>query len=253
MDNKILVSVIMPIFNSEKFISQSIESVLAQTFTEWELIIVDDCSTDGSLEIAKNYAGKRDKITILQNEKNSGAAYSRNYGIANAKGRFICFLDADDIMAYNKIQNQVEYMLKNNLAFTYTNYSRIDENGAVIKDKMKLMPKCDYKGAICQMPMLLSTVMLDTAVLPKEEIKMPIIATSEDRACFSHLLKLTDYAYLIDQTLCLYRVHKGSLSSGAFSNAKLTWQFFRKVEKLNFFKSSYYFMLYAFAAIKKRK
>ena len=122
-----LVSVIMPSYGSEKFISKSIDSVLLQTYDNWELIIIDDCSPDESNKIIKEYLSKDSRIKFVKLEKNSGAAVARNKGIEIAKGRFIAFLDSDDLWLPEKLEKQISFMKDNNLAFTYSSYMLVDE------------------------------------------------------------------------------------------------------------------------------
>ena len=126
MENKDLVRIIMPSYNSEKYIKDSIESVLSQTYPYWELLIVDDCSTDKTVEIIKSF--KDERIRFFQNAVNSGAAISRNWALREAKGKWIAFLDSDDIWLPTKLEEQLKFMVENNYAFTYTDY-RICNNG----------------------------------------------------------------------------------------------------------------------------
>ena len=120
-----LVSVIMPCYNAAAYIGASIESVQAQTYTNWELLIVDDCSTDDSLAVVARYDDPR--IRVLKNEKNSGAAVSRNYALREAKGKWIAFLDSDDLWEKEKLEKQIAFMVENEYHFSYTKYSHIDE------------------------------------------------------------------------------------------------------------------------------
>ena len=126
--NKGLVSIIMPSYNTAKYIGESIRSVQNQTYENWELIIIDDCSTDNSEEILKKYSLEDNRICYLKNEKNSGAAVSRNRGLRKAKGKWIAFLDSDDLWDKEKLEKQINFMLKNDYAFTFTDY-RIQLNG----------------------------------------------------------------------------------------------------------------------------
>ena len=122
-----LVSIIMPSYNTAKFISETIKSVLAQTYTNWELIIVDDCSTDNTDEVIKPYLSDP-RIYYIKNEANSGAAVSRNRALREARGKWIAFLDSDDLWLPEKLEKQILFMKKNDYHFSYTNYIEIDEN-----------------------------------------------------------------------------------------------------------------------------
>lgn len=123
-----LVSIITPSYNTAKYIGDTIKSVLAQTYENWEMLIVDDCSTDDTDEVVKPYLSDR-RIKYFKNEKNSGAAVSRNKALREANGRWIAFLDSDDLWLPEKLERQIDFMEKNNYAFTYTDYAEIDESG----------------------------------------------------------------------------------------------------------------------------
>lgn len=251
------VSIIMPAYNCEKFIDRAIESVCSQSYPDWELIVINDASTDKTAQIAEKYANERENVYLINNDEKNGPARSRNKGIEMAKGRFICFLDSDDVMLPDKLKKQIEFSVKNGYGFTYTNYSRINEDGETVKERMNLIPESDWKDTACVMPMLLSTVMFDLSVIGKKEIRMPDITTSEDRACFSSVLKNNKdkcgKAYLLDEVLTSYRITKSSLSHSKIANAKSVWYFFRKIEKKSFFVSCGWFIKYVISAVKKRK
>ena len=140
-----LVSIITPNYNSEKYIRETIESVQAQTYTNWEMLVIDDCSTDGSLKILKELSEKDSRVKILLNKRNSGAAVSRNYGLREAKGKWIAFLDSDDLWVPEKLAKQIHFMNANNYSFSYTNYEEIDEqghkNGVLVTGPKKIINK----------------------------------------------------------------------------------------------------------------
>ena len=140
-----LVSIITPNYNCEKFIEETINSVLAQTYNNWEMIIVDDCSSDKSFEIACAYSNKDKRIKVFKNEKNSGAAISRNKAIEMSRGEYLAFLDSDDIWMPNKIQTQLSFMKQHNCDFSFTEYEHIDENGISLKKIAKVINKLTYR------------------------------------------------------------------------------------------------------------
>lgn len=150
--NSSLVSIIMPTYNCAKFIEESIESVLSQTYKNWELIIVDDCSNDNTEDIVKRYCETDDRIKYLKLDVNSGAAIARNKGIEQARGKYIAFLDSDDLWMDGKLEKQISFMEENNYNFTCTDYMQIDEsgkpNGVIIKCKKKV----DYNGVLLSCP-----------------------------------------------------------------------------------------------------
>lgn len=247
-----LISIIMPMFMCEDYLAKSIESVINQSYKNWELIIVDDCGTDNSRNVAETYAQNYCNIEIITNSENLGAAYSRNNGIQCSKGRYICFLDSDDVWMPDKLYKQYNYMRRNELPFSYTNYSRIDETGNVLKERLVLAQKSNRMLAMCEMPMLTSTVMLDTMYIPKDHIRFPNITSSEDRACFSSILKEIDFAFLCDEILTLYRVRDKSISHDSLKNIRRTWRYYRTVENLSLIQASGCFVRYVCAALKKR-
>ena len=203
-----LVSIVMPSYNTAKYISDSIKSVLAQTYQNWELLIVDDCSTDNTLEIVKSFSDPR--IILLQNEKNSGAAVSRNYALREAKGKWIAFLDSDDIWLPEKLEKQIRFMNENNLAFTFTDY-RICLNGKWLPyintapniiNKRKMYNYC-YFSTI--------TVMYDREKIGL--IQIPNLKKNNDYAMWLQIIEKSD-AYRLPECLSYYIKHENSISSG---------------------------------------
>jgi len=209
MENKGLVSIVMPSYNSEKYIRASIESVLNQTYPYWELLIVDDCSTDKTVEIIKSF--KDDRIKLFQNQTNSGAAISRNWALREAKGRWIAFLDSDDIWLPSKLEEQLKFMADNNYSFTYTDY-RICLNGKwenVIhtspnKINFRKIKKYCYFSTI--------TVIYDASKVGL--IQIGDIRKNNDYAMWLKALQKVD-AYRYPKCLSYYIKHNDSITSGS--------------------------------------
>ena len=204
-----LVSIIMPAYNTGAYIKDSIDSVLAQTYKNWELIIVDDCSTDNSMQIVKEYNDSR--IIILQNEKNSGAAISRNYGLREAKGRYIAFLDSDDIWVETKLEKQVNFIKENDYAFIYSDY-RICNNG-VFENVIRTAPNKINKRKIynyCYFSTI--TVMYDAEKVGL--IQIEDLKKNNDYAMWIQALSKVD-AYRQPECLAYYIKHEQSISSGS--------------------------------------
>lgn len=226
--NKGLVSIIMPSYNTAKYIGESIRSVQNQTYENWELIIIDDCSTDNSEEILKKYSLEDNRICYLKNEKNSGAAVSRNRGLRKAKGKWIAFLDSDDLWDKEKLEKQINFMLKNDYAFTFTDY-RIQLNGEWlpyiytapnIVTKRKMYNYC-YFSTI--------TVMYD-----REKIGLIQIADLKKNNDYAMWLQAIEKspAYRLPECLSFYIKHENSVSSG--SKLKLIkWHYFLFRKGLN--------------------
>lgn len=248
-----MVSIIMPAYNSGKYIEASIKSVLSQTYKNIELIIIDDCSVDNTQDIIIEYLNKDRRIKFIGLKTNHGVSYARNLGIKNATGNYLVFLDSDDCIYPNKIQSQYDFMKKNDYIFSYTNYRRIDSSGGVLKSRMKLSQKNNARQVLYKMSMLTSTTMISMDKIDKNSLLFPTISSSEDRACFYYFLKNNNCcAYLLDDVLTDYRVHSLSLSSNRKENIKKTWLFYRKIAHFNIFISCLYFILYLIYAFLKR-
>ena len=246
---KDLVSIIIPVYNAEKFIKETIDSVLNQTYDNFELILVNDCSTDKSAEIIKEYKDKR--VKLLNNKVNSKAAVSRNNGIKKAKGKYICFLDADDKWDKEKLEKQVKFMKEKDCAFSFTSYEFADENCIPNGKKVIVPDTITYKEALKNTTIWTSTVMFDMTKLSKEDIYMPNVK-SEDTASWWSILKKIDCAYGLKDILSFYRRSEGTLSSNKFEAIKRIWNLYRNVEHLNIFSSLYCFFFYAFRAVVRR-
>ncbi|EOG1815092.1 TPA: glycosyltransferase [Enterobacter hormaechei subsp. steigerwaltii] len=250
-----LISVIMPSYNSADTISASIESILSQSYQNWELLITDDGSTDGTLEILSAYAEKDSRIKFFSNSKNSGAAVSRNNSIKHSKGAFLAFLDSDDIWLKNKLQKQLSFMnVTQNNDFSFTSYSLIDENGKHLGKTVDMQGdglSFSYHDMLRKKATLgCSTVMLRKSSF--EDISMPLIRTGQDYALWLKLLKTGKNAYLLNEVLTEYRILPNSISRNKFKKSKRQWQIYREIEKLNFLSAGVCFAFYAWRAVFRR-
>ncbi len=245
-----LVSIVTPVYNAEKFISETIDSIQKQTYKDWELILVDDCSSDSSYDIISEYMKNDKRIRYIKLEKNSGAAVSRNTGIKNAKGRFIAFVDSDDIWLPKKLEKQVNYMLDKKLGFSFTSYRYMKEDGTKTNKIAKAPKKINYNGLLKNTIIGCSTVVLDRKIIG--DFLMPLVKKGQDTATWLMILRSQEYAYGIEEVLVDYRLVGNSLSSNKIKALKRTWNTYRNVEKLNIFKCTYVFCFYVFNAIKKR-
>ncbi len=248
--SKHLVSIVTPVYNAEKFISETIDSIQNQTYKDWELILVDDCSSDSSYDIISEYMKNDKRIRYIKLEKNSGAAVSRNTGIKNAKGRFIAFVDSDDIWLPKKLEKQVNYMLDKKLGFSFTSYRYMKEDGTKTNKIAKAPKKINYNGLLKNTIIGCSTVVLDRKIIG--DFLMPLVKKGQDTATWLMILRSQKYAYGIEEVLVDYRLVGNSLSSNKIKALKRTWNTYRNVEKLNIFKCTYVFCFYVFNAIKKR-
>ena len=246
-----LVSIIVPVYNAEKFLSDTINTVLKQTYNNWELILINDCSNDNSKEIYNKY-NKDERIIWCDQEKNGGAALARNKGIDLAKGQYLCFLDADDLWDKDKLKKQVNFMKEKDCAFSFTGYEFADENGKPNGKKVFIPEKINYKEALKNTTIWTSTVMFDMTKLIKVNIYMPNVARGQDTATWWKVLKKIDYAFGLNEILSFYRRSEATLSSNKFLALKRTWNLYRNVEKLSLVSSLYNFSIYCFNAIKRR-
>jgi teichuronic acid biosynthesis glycosyltransferase TuaG len=248
--NKDLVSIITPSYKSERFISQTIESVLSQTYKNWEMIIVDDLSPDKSNEIIEKYIIKDSRIKLIKLEKNSGPAVARNRAIKEAKGRYISFLDADDLWMPEKLKKQIEFMSKNNLSFTYSSYNLIDKEGGNI-GFFETKNYIYYYSILKTNPIGCLTAIYDTQKLGK--VYMPNILLGQDYSLWLKILKEIKTTKGMLEPLATYRILDNSISSNKKIAALYQWKIYREVEKLGIFKSIYYFVHYAYYGLKKYK
>ncbi|MEX5868051.1 MULTISPECIES: glycosyltransferase family 2 protein [Providencia] len=233
-----LVSVIMPCYNAEKNILESIQSVLNQEYQNFELIIIDDNSTDGTKDILKTIQDPRIKTIFL--EKNNGAGYSRNKGIDVAKGRFIAFLDSDDIWLKSKLKEQIHFMLDNNYKFTFSYYQHFNNDGL---GKVITAPSyITYNKSLYGNVIGCLTVIYDTDYFGKQY--MPLIRKRQDFGLWLKLLSIEKKAYCYPKVLAQYRTDSG-MTQNKLNAAKHQWQFYRNVLKLDHVRASWYFSFYA--------
>jgi len=249
MNETPLITIITPNYNSEKFIANTIESVQMQTYENWEMLIVDDCSNDKSVNIAKKYAEKDKRVRVIKLDNNSGAAIARNRAIDIAQGRFIAFLDSDDLWKPKKLEKQMNFMLKNDYALTYTHYDLIDEEGMQYGKTFEAPDKVNYHNMLKTCSIGCLTAMYDTEKLGK--VYMPLIKKGQDYATWLKILKMIPYAYGLDESLAIYRRRRKSISSNKIKAFVHQWNIYRNVEKLNFIKSAAYVINYAFYGLKK--
>ncbi|WP_431029113.1 glycosyltransferase family 2 protein [Lysinibacillus sp. LZ02] len=243
-----LVTIITPSYNSKRFILETIDSVRNQTYQNFELIIVDDCSKDDSWEYIQKCTSNDSRIRIFKLEKNSGAAMARNYGIEQAKGKYLAFLDSDDLWYPNKLEKQVNFMEINNYYFSFTNYEMMDEQGNLLNRKVICPPSINYHQLLRNTTIGCLTVMLNIEKLGP--IQMPNLQP-EDTALWLKILRNNETAYCLQETLAKYRVVGNSASSNKLKVAKKMWIVYRKSEGISTFKTSWYFTRYAINAVKK--
>ena len=245
-----LVSVIMPCYNMEKFISDSIMSVRNQTYSSWELLIVDDASTDATVDIVKKHCEQDNRIHFTVKPEHSGIADTRNQCLKQAQGQYLAFLDADDVWHPEKLETQLGFMVEKKVGFTYSAYDCIDEMGQPLDKSVMTVGNLNYEAYLRNTIIGCSTVMVNKAVVG--EVVVPAFRTSEDTATWLSILKKGFLAYAIDKPLTSYRIRQHSASSNKLKASSDLWRVYQKQEKLPLFKALGCFFSYAFHAIKKR-
>lgn len=245
-----LVSIIMPCYNAERYIAQSIESVLAQTYTNWELLITDDCSSDNSVSIIKSFCEKDTRINLFVSAEHHGPGDTRNLSLNRANGRFIAFLDNDDIWDPVKLEKQLALMINNGYGFTYTSYELMNESGVPTNKIIRTAEILSVKQYLRNTIIGCSTVILNRDIIG--DFQMFKNDTSDDMTLWLSLMHKGFKAYPLPEVLTKYRVRSNSASSNKFNAAKDVWRVYRECENLNLIQSSYNFVCYAFNAVKKR-
>lgn len=249
MEGQPLISVIMPCYNMERFISDTIASVRQQTYPHWELLIVDDASTDRTAEIVRKYCDEDKRIKFAVKPQHSSIADTRNQALSSAQGLFLAFLDSDDLWHPNKLQTQLQFMTQKNIGFSYSSYDCVDEAGKPLMKTVKAFD-LDYEGYLNNTVIGCSTVMLNKAIVG--DVVVPNFRTSEDTATWLNILKKGFLAYAIEQPLTSYRIRQHSASSNKLKASADLWRVYRQQEKLSLFKALGCFFSYAYHAVKKR-
>ena len=241
-----LVSIITPMYKGAAFVAETIESVLAQTYINWEMIIVDDCSPDNGAGIAevKKYTDSR--IKLIESKENRGSSGARNIALKEAKGRYIAFLDSDDIWHPFFLEKQLKFMQKNDAPLVFSSYRRIDEN---TKEEL-LRPfivaeKVSYKSLLKTCPIFPSTAIYDTNKTPKIYFNEELGSMRDDYVYWLKMFKDIEYGFGNKEILVDYRMRKTSVTGNKKKVIKPQWNVLYKVEKLGFFPSAYYLLNWA--------
>ena len=247
------ISIVVPVYNAENYIEQTITMVRNQTFPDWELILVEDCSKDNSAAELRRVTEELqdDRIHVIYKEQNEGAAKTRNTGINAASGKYLAFLDADDIWMENKLSDELAFLKEKKAAFVFTAYEFGDEKGNGTGKIVKVPDTLTYKKALSRTVIFTSTTLFDLEVLGKELVKMPNVP-SEDSATWWQILKKGYVAYGYPKVTTIYRRPPKSLSSNKGKAIQRIWYLYRHVEKLSLFTSAVCFAGWAFRATMRR-
>ncbi len=232
----------MPAYNSENYVSSAIESVLAQTYTNIELIIIDDCSVDDTRAIITQYANEDKRIKLFCNHRNIGCSASRNNGLEYCKGKYIAFIDSDDIWLPHKLEKQLEFMCCRKLNMSYTAYDIIDSNN-VVKKHRTMREKLFLEDLLKENSVIFSTTVFKSSSL--KGIRFQGKWFHEDYVFLLDYLKKYHLISGLNERLVKYRVHNEGRSFDKVKSAKYRWKIYSEYLKLNYLKSSIYFLIYA--------
>ena len=252
-----LVSIIVPVYNAAPYIAKTIEMVRQQTYDNWELILVNDDSKDNSLqEISKTMEKYEDcrekgKIKVINKPCNEGAAKARNTGLSVAKGRYIAFLDADDLWLPDKLSKELAFMEERQAGFVFSAYEFGDEQARPTGRIVHVPDKLTYRKALSRTVIFTTTVLLDRTIIPDRLMQMPEVA-SEDTATWWQILREGYVAYGLDEVLAVYRRPARSLSSNKLTAIKRIWYLYRRQEGLSLPESIFYFVFWAYRATVRR-
>jgi len=244
-----MVSIIVPLYNAEKFIWETVQSVINQTYKDFELLLVDDCSTDRSLAAAEAINDSR--VRVIRQEQNAGAYAARNRGLSEAKGRYIAFLDADDKWEPTKLEDTLKFMGEKDAGFVFTSYEFADEKCVGTGKVVRVPETITYKQALSNTTIFTSTVLIDREKVADELIKMPNIK-SEDTATWWQILRAGHTGYGLDKNLVKYRRSAGTLSSNKVEALRRIWNLYRKAAGLSVVSSAAHFVVWAFKAVARR-
>jgi glycosyltransferase involved in cell wall biosynthesis len=243
------ISIITASYNSFDTIVETYNSIKNQSHSDWEWLVTDDCSSDDTIALLNEIAAKDERVTIFQNEFNSGAAVARNNSLSQVSGSYIAFIDSDDIWLSNKLEKQLAF-LSEDIHFSFTAYELIDEGGGATGQRVDF----DQTGSFTYDDMLnkkatlgCSTVMLRRSAF--NDITMPLLRTGQDYALWLKLLRTGQNAYILNDVHTQYRILPNSISRNKFKKSKRQWQIYREVEKLPLLKSIVCFCNYAWRAV----
>ncbi len=247
-----LISIVVPVYNVEKYITATMDCVRGQSHTNWELLLVEDGSRDRTVEVIREYLVTTgdERIRLIQLPENAGAAGARNEGMRQSRGRYVTYLDSDDLWRADKLEKELAFVKEKNCAFAFTGYEFADENGIGTGKVVQVPEILDYKKALGNTTIFTSTVMFDTNQIPREELMMPKVA-SEDTALWWQILKKGHWAYGLNENLVLYRRAANTLSSNKLEAVKRIWNLHKR-EGISLPGRIYYFVMWGLRAVRRR-
>lgn len=250
---KELVSIIVPVYQAQEYIQETINSVCDQTYEAWELLLVVDGEQDPTISVITETIEQKgeSRIRLIVQEQNKGAALARNRGVQESAGRYIAYLDADDLWKADKLEKELDFMQRKDAAFVFTGYEFGDENAVGTGKVVRVPEKLEYRQALKNTTIFTSTVMFDTTKIDKDMLEMPNMK-SEDTALWWKVLRKGYDAYGLDENLVTYRRPAKSLSSNKLVAIRRIWDLYRKAEKLSIPYSCYNFCFWAVKAVLRR-
>lgn len=243
-----LVSIITPAYKAAAFVGETIQSVLAQRHLDWEMIVVDDCSPDSTAEVVEQYAAADRRVRLVRSPTNGGVGAARNAALDAATGRYIAFLDSDDLWLPEKLESQLEFMRDLNAGFSFTAFRRISQDGRRVGRLIIVPPRLDYAALLGNTAIVTSTVLIDRAVVGDFRMTKTYY---DDFVLWLQLLKRGTVAHGLKRDLTRYRVVSQSISRDKANSARQVWRTYRQVERLGVGRSSWSFARYATRALLK--
>lgn len=226
-----IVTVIIPLFNSEDYLKETLDSLLCQTFLDWEAILVDDASNDNSFEIASGYSASDSRFRVFRQPVNMGAAKARNRALGHARGRYIAYLDSDDYWFPEKLEAQIAYMTRNGIGACFTSYETVNEDGSH-RNYIHVDKSVSYKFFLKKTPTCSHTIMFDTHLVSRELLEMPNLRKRQDAATWLKVIRSTGPLHGFDEVLAANRKRAGSLSANKIDAVRNTWRLYTQVEHL---------------------
>lgn len=245
-----LISIVVPVYNAEKFLERTIENIKRQTLKNWELLLVDDGSVDKSREIMRRYEGEQ--IRCFYCERNQGPAHARNIGLEYARGRYLAYQDADDLWKPEKLERQLAFAKSTGYAFTFCSYEFADEQGKGNGCVAHAPRRVSYKDFLKSSTLAINTVFIDRTQVPKELLRSPEDAAIEDAATWMQVLRSGVTAYGMDEVLVLYCRHAGTRSGNKWKAVLGKWELYRKWQGFSVMKSFYYLVVNTWNAVRRR-
>ena len=244
-----LISIITPLYNAEDYIGRTIESVRSQTYPHWEMIIVDDCSTDRSRELVRQFMAEDERIRLVELKQNSGTGIAKNKALEHVNGKMIAFVDSDDWWLPEKLEKQLKFMKENNYPISFTAYRMVNADGTIETKTVNVLESLNLEQYLRNTLIGFSTSMIDAGIVG--DIGFMDLRSREDTQLWITLLKKGFTAYGLNEVLVKYRVHNRSITANKVKTARQTWRLYYNIEKLGLLKSMYYFHGYLWNAVKK--